>query len=115
MAIAKNPGGHRKSEQKAEAFIGAAGKGSDESTAHENKKPIPQLRARIDKGRCQARRDERLAWVQQAPEPHNMYAASLGQYVFEINKAPEPGTGYLLQMGQTRSEDWPLVVWEMDG
>ena len=59
--------------------------------------------------------DPRLTWVQQAPEPHNMYAASLGQYVFEISKAPEPGTGYLLQMWQTRSEDWPLVVWEMDG
>jgi hypothetical protein len=25
------------------------------------------------------------------------------------------GTGYLLQMWQTRPEDWPLVVWEMDG
>ena len=59
--------------------------------------------------------DPRLTWVQQAPEPHNMHAASLGQYVFEISKAPEPGTGYLLQMWQTRSEDWPLVVWEMDG
>jgi hypothetical protein len=57
----------------------------------------------------------RLTWVQQAPEPHNVYAASLGQYVFEISKASEPGTGYLLQMWQTRPEDWPLVVWEMDG
>ena len=59
--------------------------------------------------------DPRLTWVQQAPEPHNMYAASLGQYVFEISKAPEPGTGYLLQMWETRSEDWARVVWEMDG
>ena len=30
-------------------------------------------------------------------------------------KAPEPGTGYLLQMWQTRPEDWARVVWEMDG
>ena len=59
--------------------------------------------------------ENRLTWVQQAPEPHNMYAASLGQYVFEISKAPEPGMGYLLQMWQLRPEDWPLVVWEMDG
>jgi hypothetical protein len=59
--------------------------------------------------------DPRLTWTRMAPEPHNMYAASLGQYVFEISKAPEPGTGYLLQMWQTRPEDWPLVVWEMDG
>lgn len=56
MAVVKNSDRNRKSEQKAEAFIGAAGKGSDESTAHENKKPImirldPQLRARIDKAR----------------------------------------------------------------
>ena len=57
MAIAKNPDRNRTSEQKAEAFIGATGKGSDESTAHENKKPVmirldPQLRARIDKARA---------------------------------------------------------------
>jgi hypothetical protein len=55
MAIVKNP--VRKDEKKAEAFIGAAGKGSDESAAHENKKPImirldPALRARIDKARA---------------------------------------------------------------
>ena len=53
MAIAKNPDRTRKSEQKAEAYIAAAGKGSN-GPAHENKKPImirldPQLRARIDK------------------------------------------------------------------
>lgn len=53
MAIAKNPDRNRKTEQKAEAYIAAAGKGNDEP-AHENKKPTmirldPQLRARIDK------------------------------------------------------------------
>jgi hypothetical protein len=57
MAIAKNPDRNRKPERKAEAFIGAAGKGTDELSAHENKKPImirldPQLRARIDKARA---------------------------------------------------------------
>ena len=50
-----------------------------------------------------------------APAPDDMYSASLGQYVFEISKAREPGTGYLLQMWELRPEDWPLVVWEMDG
>ena len=47
--------------------------------------------------------DPRLTWVQQAPEPHNMYAASLGQYVFEISATA--GNGFLLQMWQTRPED----------
>ena len=47
--------------------------------------------------------------------PGGMYSAECGQYVLEISKAPEPGTGYLLQMWQTRPEDWPLVIWEMDG
>ena len=47
--------------------------------------------------------------------PGGMYSAECGQYVLEISKAPEPGTGYLLQMWQTRPEDWALVVWEMDG
>jgi hypothetical protein len=59
--------------------------------------------------------EPRLTWTRIAPEPDDMQAASLDQYVFEISKAPEPGTGYLLQMWQTRSEDWPLMVWEMDG
>ena len=36
-------------------------------------------------------------------------------YVFEISKALEPVMGYLLQMWQTRPEDWPLLVWELDG
>ena len=44
-----------------------------------------------------------------------MHVAEAGTYVFEISKAPDPGTGYVLQMWQTRPEDWPLVVWEMDG
>jgi hypothetical protein len=59
--------------------------------------------------------DPRLTWTRMAPEPDDMHTASLGSYVFEISKASEPGTGYLLQMWQTRPEDWPLVVWEMDG
>jgi hypothetical protein len=59
--------------------------------------------------------EPRLTWTRMAPEPDDMHSASLGQYVFELSKAPEPGTGYLLQMWQTRPEDWPLLVWEMDG
>lgn len=58
---------------------------------------------------------ERLAWTKAVPEPAELHVAEYGMYVFEISKAPEPSTGYLLQMWQTRSEDWPLVVWEMDG
>ena len=57
----------------------------------------------------------RLTWIQQAPALGDMYASSLGPYIFEISRAPDPGTGYLLQMWQTRPEDWALVVWEMDG
>jgi hypothetical protein len=48
-----------------------------------------------------------------ASAPDDMYAASLGQYVFEISATTD--NGFLLQMWQLRSEDWPLVVWEMDG
>jgi hypothetical protein len=59
--------------------------------------------------------EPRLTWIQHAPEPGGIYFAECGMYSFEISKAPEPGTGYLLQMWQTRPEDWPLVVWEMDG
>jgi hypothetical protein len=58
---------------------------------------------------------ERLTWTQMAPEPDEMLAAECGPYVFEISQAPKPGPGYLLQVWQTRPEDWPLVVWEMDG
>jgi hypothetical protein len=59
--------------------------------------------------------EPRLTWTRMAPEPDDMHMASLGSYVFEISKAHEPGTGYLLQMWHTRPDDWPLVVWEMDG
>jgi hypothetical protein len=48
-----------------------------------------------------------------APAPDDMYSASLGQYVFEISATTD--NGLLLQVWQLRSEDWPLVVWEMDG
>ena len=59
--------------------------------------------------------EPRLTWARAVPEPAELFAAECGPYIFEISKAPEPGTGYLLQMWQTRPEDWPLVVWEMDG
>ena len=55
----------------------------------------------------------RLTWTQMAPEPDDMHSASLGQYVFEISATTD--NGFLLQMWQLRPEDWPLVVWEMDG
>jgi hypothetical protein len=57
--------------------------------------------------------DPRLTWTRMAPEPDDMYSASLGQYVFEISATTD--NGLLLQVWQLRSEDWPLVVWEMDG
>ena len=57
----------------------------------------------------------RLAWTKAVPEPAELHVAEAGIYVFEISKALEPAMGYLLQMWQTRSEDWPLLVWEMDG
>ena len=57
----------------------------------------------------------RLTWTKAVPEPAELFAAECGPYIFEITKAPEPGTGYLLQMWQTRPEDWPLLVWEKDG
>ena len=55
----------------------------------------------------------RLIWTQMAPAPDDMYSASLGQYDFEISAATE--NSFLLQRWQLRPEDWPLVVWEMDG
>ena len=58
---------------------------------------------------------ERLTWTQAVPEPAPLHVAECGLYVFEIGKAPDPGTGYLLQMWQTRSEDWPLLTWERHG
>ena len=57
--------------------------------------------------------EPRLVWIQQAPEPGGLYVAGCGLYTFEICKTSE--AGYLLQMWQLRPEDWPLVVWEMDG
>lgn len=57
--------------------------------------------------------DARLTWIQHAPEPAGMYFSELGLYTFEISHSPNEG--YALQMWRTRSEDWPLLVWEMDG
>jgi hypothetical protein len=59
--------------------------------------------------------EPRLTWTKAVPEPAELFAAECGPYIFEITKAPEPDTGYLLQMWQTHPEDWPLVVWELDG
>ena len=55
----------------------------------------------------------RLIRTQMAPAPDDMYSASLGQYVFEISATTD--NSFLLQMWQLRREDWPLVVWEIDG
>jgi hypothetical protein len=55
-----------------------------------------------------------LVWSQTAPEPGDMHAAEWGPYSFEVCRMPD-NTGYVLQIGQIRPEDWPLVVWEMDG
>jgi hypothetical protein len=59
--------------------------------------------------------EPRLTWIQMAPASDDMHTAECGQYAFEISKALDPARGYLLQMWHTRPEDWPLVVWEMDG
>jgi len=59
--------------------------------------------------------ETRLTWNKAVPEPAELHVAECGMYVFEISKALEPAMGYLLQMWQTRPEDWPLLVWEMDG
>ena len=42
-----------------------------------------------------------------------MYLAELGLYTFKISATTDQG--YLLQMWRTRPEDWPLLVFEMDG
>lgn len=47
------------------------------------------------------------------PEPAELRVAECGAYVFEISRTTD--SGYLLQMWQTRSQDWPLLFWEMDG
>jgi hypothetical protein len=59
--------------------------------------------------------ETRLTWTQMAPAPDEMHVAECGLYAFEISRAPEPGTGHVLQVWQTRPEDWPLLVWELDG
>jgi hypothetical protein len=58
--------------------------------------------------------ETRLVWIQQAPEPAGLYVAECGMYTFEICRMPDD-TAYALQMWQLRPEDWPLMVWEMDG
>ena len=58
--------------------------------------------------------EPRLVWIQQAPEPGGLYFAECGPYTFEISRMPDHA-GYALQVWQIGPEDWPLVVWEMDG
>ena len=55
----------------------------------------------------------RLTWTKAVPEPAELHVAECGMYVFEISATTDQG--YLLQMWQTRPDDWPLVAWEMDG
>ena len=57
---------------------------------------------------------ERLTWIKAATEPGGLYAAECGPYSFEICRMPD-NTGYVLQMWQLRPEDWPLLVFELDG
>jgi hypothetical protein len=57
--------------------------------------------------------EPRLVWIQHAPEPGGLYFAECGPYSFEICHTADQG--YVLQMWQLQREDWPLVVWEMDG
>lgn len=59
--------------------------------------------------------ENRLTWTPVASAPDDMHIAECGPYSFEISRAPAPGTGYVLQMWQLRPEDWPLLVWELDG
>lgn len=56
----------------------------------------------------------RLTWTQTAPEPGGMHLACLGMYTFEISRAPGDAA-HALKMWQQRPEDWPLLVWAMDG
>lgn len=58
--------------------------------------------------------EPRSTWTPMAPAPGEMLAAACGPYTFEISRMPD-NAGYVLQMWQLRPEDWPLVVWEMDG
>ncbi|MBV9997680.1 MAG: hypothetical protein JO015_01070 [Verrucomicrobia bacterium] len=57
--------------------------------------------------------ETRLTWTKAVPEPAELHVAECGMYVFEISRSTDQG--YVLQMWQTRPEDWPLLVWEMDG
>jgi hypothetical protein len=57
--------------------------------------------------------EPRLTWVKAAPKPGDLYFAECGPYSFEICRVADQG--YALQMWQLRPEDWPLLVWEMDG
>jgi hypothetical protein len=61
------------------------------------------------------RTENRLTWIQQSTAPDDIHVAECGPYVFEISLSKEPGTGHVLQVWQTRPEDWPLLVWELDG
>ena len=57
--------------------------------------------------------ENRLTWVQLAPEPADVHFAECGMFDFEIRATP--GMGYLLRIYQIRSEDSPLLWWAMDG
>ena len=57
--------------------------------------------------------EPRLVWFQVAPKPISLFYAECGRYTFEICKTSD--AGHVLQMWQLRPEDWPLVVWGMDG
>ena len=58
--------------------------------------------------------DTRLTWTQTAHGMLDVYVAECGPYRFDICRMPDD-TGYVLQMWQLRPEDWPLLVWELDG
>ena len=57
--------------------------------------------------------ENRLTWVQLAPEPADVHFAECGMFDFEIRATTD--MGYLLRMYQIRSEDSPLLWWAMDG
>jgi hypothetical protein len=55
---------------------------------------------------------ERLNWIKAAPEPADVYFASLGLFDFEIRATA--GMKYQLRMWLIRLEDSPLLWWEND-
>ena len=58
----------------------------------------------------------RLSWTQMAPTPDDMHSASLDQYVFEISRAPEPGTGLSIANGTGPEGDiMPLLCADAEG